>query len=118
MRAQKPIRLTVPFVTEVCWWEHPDFGERDVLEAAELVAFHVLEPALRSRGGITDRAKELHDNPEFHEKMRALFSGEPTGRLTVPSLAGALEQIADLSERLAEVESRLAKVEEDHAEPL
>jgi hypothetical protein len=104
--------LNPEYVTEVYWWEHPDLTKREVLEAAELVAFDVLDPALRSRGGITDRAKELHDSPEFLKKMRTLFSGEPTGQLTIPSLAGALEQIADLNERLADVESRLAKVEE------
>jgi hypothetical protein len=37
-------------VRTVEWWEHPDFSEHVVLEAAELVAFDVLEPALQSRG--------------------------------------------------------------------
>src|SRR5262245_53537191 len=52
-------------VTEVRWWEHPEFEKQDVLEAAELVAFDVLEPALRSRGNITDRAKALYARAEF-----------------------------------------------------
>lgn len=105
--------LNPDYVTEISWWEHPEFAERDVLEAAELVAFDVLEPALRSRGGITERAKQLYDTPEFYEKMRLLFSGEPTGRLAIPSLAEALEQIADLGQRLARVEKWLDEMEKE-----
>jgi hypothetical protein len=51
--------LNPDLVTEIRWWTHPDFEKIDVLEAAELVAFDVMEPALRSRGNITDRAKTL-----------------------------------------------------------
>jgi hypothetical protein len=42
--------LNPDYVTELRWWEHPDFAERYVLEAAELVAYDMLNPALRSRG--------------------------------------------------------------------
>ena len=59
------VSLNPEKVTEVRWWEHSDFEKQDVLEAAELVAFDVLEPALRSRGGITDRAKQLYAEEEF-----------------------------------------------------
>jgi hypothetical protein len=41
------VSLNPDFVSEVRWWEHPDFEKQDVLEAAELIAFDVLEPALR-----------------------------------------------------------------------
>src|ERR1700749_609235 len=47
------VSLNPDFVREVRWWEHSEFAERRVLQAAELVAFDMLEPALRSRGGIT-----------------------------------------------------------------
>lgn len=46
-------------VREVVWWEHARFVESVVLQAAELVAFDVLEPALRSRGGIGAHAAAL-----------------------------------------------------------
>lgn len=45
------VSLNSDFVTQVRWWTHPDFDKQDILEAAELVAFDVLEPSLRSRGG-------------------------------------------------------------------
>ena len=99
--------LNPDFVTEVRWWEHTDFARQDVLEAAELVAFDVLEPALRSRGGITDRAKQLYQEPDFRDRMNAVFSEGASGCLRIRSLSQAWEQIDKLAERLRQVELRL-----------
>jgi len=52
--------LNPDYVTEVWWWVHPDFAQRHVLEAAELVAFDVLDPALRSLGAPQEKARELY----------------------------------------------------------
>jgi hypothetical protein len=95
-------------VTELRWWEHPGFDERSILEAAELVAFDLLEPALRSRGGITERAKQLYADAAFVESMQAMLAGEPVGRLIVPTLLDALERIAQLEQRLAALEQKLS----------
>lgn len=78
--------LNPDHVTEVRWWEHPDFGRLTALEAAELVAFAALDPALRSRGGIQASAKTLAGNVEFRVSIRALFRDEPAGRLLLPTL--------------------------------
>jgi hypothetical protein len=102
------VSLNPDFVTEVRWWEHPDFAKQDVLEASELVAFDVLEPALRSRGGITDRAKQLYKEAAFREKMTAVFSGEASGCLRIRSLSQAWDQIDELAERIRQIEDRLA----------
>src|SRR5215218_2579111 len=45
-------------VREVRWWEHASFAEKVERQAAELVAFDILGPALRSRGGIGPKAKQ------------------------------------------------------------
>jgi hypothetical protein len=93
-------------VTEVRWWKHSDFEKKDVLEAAELVAFDVLEPALRSRGGTTDRAKQLYADQEFRDQMKAVFSEEAIGRLDIRTLEGAWERIEDLEKRVRELEEK------------
>jgi len=103
------VALNPDYVTEVRWWEHPDFSKRHVLEAAELVAFDVLDPALRSRGAIQEQAKQLYADESFREKMRAVFLSEPTGRIIFPTLRDALKRIAQLERRLAALEQRLAK---------
>ena len=44
------VSLNPDLLTSMEWWEHPSFGETVNLKAAEMVAFEVLQPALRSRG--------------------------------------------------------------------
>src|SRR3954447_22051073 len=60
-------------VREVRWWEHPSFEDKAERQAAELGAFRVLEPALRSRGGIGPESKARAEEPGFSEEMEALF---------------------------------------------
>lgn len=98
------VSLNPDLVTEVRWWEHPDFTGRRVLQAAELVAFDVLEPALRSRGGITAEAKQLYADVKFSARMRTLFEGDAAGRLIIPTLHSALERVAELERRVAALE--------------
>ena len=104
-----PAGLNPDHVTQVRWWEHPDFASKDALEAAELVAFSVLDPVLKSRGAISERAKELQSDAAFVRKMRSLFSKEPTGHLYIPTLEDAMERIADLESRIVDLEKRLRR---------
>jgi hypothetical protein len=101
------VSLNPELVTEVRWWEHPEFTDKITLLAAELVAFDVLEPALRSRGGITAAAKQLYDKDEFKARMSSTFSAEATGRLVISTLQSALERITDLERRVTLLESRM-----------
>jgi hypothetical protein len=86
------------------WWEHSDFGVRHILEAAELVAFEILEPALRSRGGIQEQSKALYADEEFTARMQTLFQGEPTGCLMILTLQDALDRIEELENRVRSLE--------------
>lgn len=103
------VGLNVDYITELRWWSHLDFVQRDTLEAAELVAFDLLDPALRSRGGVTERAKQIYVDKVFRAQMQTLLTGEPAGRLVIPSLLDALERIAQLEHRLATLEQKLSK---------
>lgn len=102
------VGLNPDYVTEVRWWCHVGFGERAFLEAAELVAFDVLQPCLRSRGRIEAGAKVLYAQESFQAEMRVLLAGEPAGRLVLPTLRDALERLAALESRLAALGKRLA----------
>ena len=104
---ESAVSLNPDLVTEVRWWTHRDFGDRNVLQAAELVAFEVHQPALRSRGGIPGKAKELYEDSDFRGKMAALFDSEPAGRLVIRTLREAFARIADLEKRLGALEARL-----------
>jgi hypothetical protein len=77
------------------------------MEAAELVAFDVFEPALRSRGAITERARQLYAEEPFRKRMGALFAEAPAGQLVILTLPDVVERLAQLEERLRRIESRL-----------
>ena len=104
-------RIDPDYVTQVGWWEHPRFQGASFREAAELVAFDVLDPVLRSRVAGTDRAKRvLEGDGDFREEMASLFRGEPTGRLTtLPTLQNALIRLAEVERRLAALERAIAR---------
>ena len=101
------VSLNPEYVMEVRWWEHPSFSERTFHGAAELIAFEVLDPALRSLAQELKRARRAYDDRSFRDEMTSLLSGEPTGRFVVPSLRGALELIEELERRLSALEQQL-----------
>ena len=106
------VGLHPDYVIEVRWWEYPGFRDRAVLEAAELVAFDVFDPALRSRGNIRQQAEQLYADDKFREEIRSLLTDEPAGRLRPLTLQNVLERVADLEERLKAIEKRLGEVSE------
>lgn len=102
------VSLNPDLVSEVRWWLHPTFHDPAHVSAAELVAFDVLEPVLRSRGALEAQAHALYADETFIGQMRDLFGGTPSGRVVIPTLADALERIAALERRLAALEVRLS----------
>jgi hypothetical protein len=92
--------LNPEHITELRWWADPSFKKRPALLAAELVAFEVLDPALRSLGKVPKQADQLLSDRTFHEEKCALFRGPPAGRLLLPRLQDALDRIAMLEQRL------------------
>jgi hypothetical protein len=103
------VRLQPEHVSEVRCWTHSEFERREFLEAAELVAFDVLNPILRSRGGTRSDSGELYKAKEFQSELRTLFAEEPAGRLTLPTLITALERIAELETRMNDLEQELKR---------
>jgi hypothetical protein len=101
--------LNPDYVTELQWWEHRKFADRKALEAAELVAFGIFDPTLRSRGNITERARELSKQREFKEEMEKLLNSKATGQLVFQTLQDAFDKINQMEERITELEKQLRK---------
>jgi hypothetical protein len=101
--------LKPEYITDIRWWVHPDFAERHVMEAAELVAFDILNPILRSRGAIQEKARQLYSAETFRANMAGLFQGEPSGRIALMTIQDAFERIAELEKRVWELERLLKK---------
>jgi hypothetical protein len=95
------------YVTEVRWWEHRRFSKLAAREAAELVAFKLLDPALRSRKSVGKAAQELLKSSGFRQEMETLFRKTPTGNLHIPSLEQVSRRLSAFEDRLDRVEERL-----------
>jgi hypothetical protein len=107
--------LNPDFITELRWWVNQKFNDRNVLEAAELVAFSLFDPSLRSRGNIRKTASELYKRPDFQKEMKEFFSREPDGRFVIPTLQDALRRIEQLEKRITKLESRSRKMDGENA---
>jgi hypothetical protein len=101
--------LNAEHITELCWWADSSFKKSPALQAAELIAFEVLDPVLRSRGRVPKQAKQLFDDETFHNRLRTLFEGQPAGRLLLPRLQDALDRIAMLEHRVEYLERHLVR---------
>lgn len=96
--------LNPDLVTKIAWWLHPEFSDKTVRRATEIIALNIFEPALRSRGKITSNAESLSEDTEFRQEMRDFLDDGPTGAVVLPTLSDALEQIQNLHERIEELE--------------
>jgi hypothetical protein len=94
-------------VREVRWWEDASFDAKAARQAAELVAFRVLDPALRSRGGIGSDATALAADASFRDKMELLFRGEPAGVCRQPWIWDMETRIEQLENEVADLKKRL-----------
>ena len=100
-----PVNLNPDQISSLSWWEHPDFNETVNLKAAEIVAFEILNPALRSRAGTDNAGLKILAENDFHRRMVALFSGNPTGSIDFLSLPDAINRISKLENRINELET-------------
>jgi len=98
--------LNIDHVRYVEWWEDQAFADEDSRRAAELVAFDVLDPVLRSRGNPRQAARELYADRDFHDAMTKVFEAPPVGRLTLPRLPDLIQRLNDLERRISELEGR------------
>lgn len=101
------VSLNPALITRVDWWQAADFAQRQVLEAAEVVALTALDPVLRGRSAVRVESARLAADAAFRQAMTALFTGPPSGRLLIETLADALARITTLERRLATLEARL-----------
>lgn len=105
------ITLNPDYITEIRWWEYPDFSERAVMEAAEEIAFDIFNPVLRSRGKLTSRAQELTNDKQFREKMKNLFSSSQSGRKEFLDFQDVIELIDELNSKLNSLDEKVSKIE-------
>ncbi len=101
------VGINPDYVTEIRWWEHRRFSIPSAREAAELVAFKLLDPALRSRKRIGKAAQKLYESGSFRKEMEMLLKKNPTGHVRFPSLEQVARRLSTFEDRLGKIEERL-----------
>jgi hypothetical protein len=104
------VGVNIELVTHVNWWEDQKFSNDDHRHAAEMVAFDVLEPALRSRGNTRRTARDLAADPSFRDSMSRLFAGQPSGQFVPPRLGQLAVDVRALTERVRRLEQKLERL--------
>jgi hypothetical protein len=87
------------------WWTHASFVDKSSREAAELIAFDVLNPTLRSRARPRKESVLRSQDYVFREEMRVLFNDMPSGSAGFPNITTAMSRIEELERRLEELEN-------------
>jgi hypothetical protein len=67
----------------------------------------VLDPTLRSRGGIGAESRALSADADFRAAMESLFRGEPAGVFRLPWIWDMATRIEQLERQVAELARRL-----------
>jgi hypothetical protein len=101
------VSLNPDLVRAVEWWTHDNFSDPATLGAAELVAFDVLDPILRSQGRPSDSARHRYAETQVQKEFQQLFSGPPSGTLIIETQAGLSARVESLEERLEAVEREM-----------
>ena len=90
----------------VQWWATAEMEDPVIREAAELVAFDVLDPALRSRGGVRTSAAALAADPSFLDRITVLLT-EEVNTVCFPSVQELASRLSALEDRVALLEASL-----------
>ena len=99
--------LNPDFVTKVEWWIRDVFSEKDVREAAELIAFDIFEPSLRSRGRSSLAAQERLGEPGFKDRIKEILESPPDGYYIPKNLDNLCLIVEKLMEEVEDLKSKV-----------
>ncbi|MEQ1921102.1 MAG: hypothetical protein ABL952_01220 [Pyrinomonadaceae bacterium] len=100
------VSLNPELITQVNWWSRDEFSIRTYLEAAELYAFKLLNPVMRSRGRVSKEAMAMSETMDFEMKIAGVFLRNPSGVFVPTSV---------MAKKMSELETRLAALEKEVA---
>lgn len=106
-----PTMLNPDYVYRICWWQCDSLFDDPVnRQAAEFVAFDILESTHRSRAQSSGKAEDRAHEQSFRTNMENLFNGKPAGRYYPPTLQNVTNCISKLCKRVSELESQIERL--------
>jgi len=103
------VRLDPDYIRKIKWWTSDKFEDKKVLEAAELIAFDIFNPVLRSKGSVSVSAKELYDNEDFNKEMINKFKEGYSGEIVFPNFNLVLDRLDKLEREVERLKTELEK---------
>lgn len=103
--------LNPDYVTRVDWWVDPLFEDKASREAAEVVAFEVFNPALRSRGNLSAAAQQILQGGDVCARVSDVLRKPPHGAHTPRNLHNLCAIVGRLAEETEGIKERVAHFE-------
>ncbi len=106
-----PTMLNPDYVSHICWWQcDSEFEDQANRQAAELVAFDVLDSSHRSRANSVKKAKKKAREQPFRDDMEKLFENKPAGCYYPPTMQNLVNCVSKLCKRVSELESEIDRL--------
>ena len=102
--------LNIDYISRVEWWAGGntyDFHDGITRKAAEIVAFDVINPYLRSKSSLDTKALEKYSERLFRQDITKLLRVKPSTPLYIPQLHDAFIEINSLKNRINELEKKI-----------
>ena len=84
-------------IARVDYWLDAIFEDPDTLRAAEVIAFEVFTPSLRSRGRNTKAATAMLEDVDFVRQVKSIINAPPSGSHTPQNLPNLWRLVEELS---------------------
>jgi len=101
------VRLNPDYIEVIRWWVNDKFEDKIVLEAAELAAFDVFNPVLRSKSSVSREAEKLYQQKKFKSEIKSILLEKQSGELHFPDLSKVLGKIDRLKMRVDRLEDKI-----------
>ena len=94
-------------ISRVDYWHDTIFEDSDTLRAAEVIAFEVFSPSLRSRGKNSKAATSKLEDEDFVIQVRSILQKAPTGSHIPQNLHNLWQLVERLSTEIASLREQL-----------
>lgn len=94
------VSINPDYLDKIVWYQYDSFEDKITREAAEIIAFDVFKPVIKSRGKVNNASKELSLNEDFKKEITNLFDKGISGYLKIENFETVLYKVSKLEEKI------------------